>query len=182
MKAIGRYKSVAKNLDTGETVLSFAVSDISTTQLEEIAKEEKLEITAAKWRQHRSKDANALLWACIGDIAKALNPPADKWEIYLQMLKRYGRYTYVVVRPEAAERLRQVWRETEIVGDISVNGQKAVQMLCYYGSSTYDSKEMAVLLDGVVSEMQELGLQPPPSGELKRLIAEMEKRNAQTNT
>ena len=58
----------------------------------------------------------------------------------------------------------------------------AVQMLCYYGSSTYDSKEMSVLLDGVVSEMRGMGLTPPPTEDMRRVIREMEEReNAQAH-
>jgi hypothetical protein len=38
-------------------------------------------------REKRSKDANALLWACLGELAGALR--SDKWTVYLQMLKRY---------------------------------------------------------------------------------------------
>ena len=54
-------------------------------------------------------------------------------------------------------------------------------MLCYFGSSTYNSKEFSVLLDGVVSEMQELGLQPPPSGDMKRSIEALERKERRTN-
>ena len=31
-------------------------------------------------------------------------------------------------------------------------------MQCYFGSSTYDSKEFSVLLNGVVNEAKELGI------------------------
>lgn len=134
-----------------------------------------LDIELKEHREHRSKDANALLWACLGDIAKALT--ADPWEIYLRMLKRYGKFTYIVVKPDAADAVKKQWRETEVVGDYEVNGQKAVQMICFYGSSTYDSKEMSRLLDGVLSEMEEMGLQRPATGAIKRALEEMEKKN-----
>lgn len=77
------------------------------------------------------------------------------------MLKRYGKFTYIVVRESAVEAVKRQWRESEVIGEVVVNGQKAVQMLCYFGSSTYNTQEFSVLLDGVISEMQEIGLQPP---------------------
>ena len=104
-------------------------------------------------KQKRSLNANALLWHCLGEIANALN--TDKWEVYLQMLKRYGKYTYICVKPNVVDSVKKQWRECEVLGDIEINGQKAIQMLCYFGSSTYDSKEFSSLLNGVISEMEE---------------------------
>lgn len=125
-------------------------------------------------REKRSLDANAMLWACMQEIAQAIQ--TDKWSVYLQMLKRYGKFSYVIVRPEAVEAMKKQWRELEVVGEVDVNGQKGVQLLCYYGSSTYNTKEFSVLLDGVISEMREMGLEPPPDKETKALIEAMERK------
>lgn len=124
-------------------------------------------------KQKRSLNANALLWHCLGEIANTLN--TDKWEVYLQMLKRYGKYTYICVKPNVVDSVKKQWRECEVLGDIEINGQKAVQMLCYFGSSTYDSKEFSVLLNGVISEMEEMGLATPESEELERIMEQWAK-------
>ena len=137
-------------------------------------KDKPLNITIKQYREGRSKDANALMWACIGEIAQEIR--ADKWEIYLQMLKKYGQYTYVCVIPEAVEMIRKQWREIEEVGRVDIHGREAVQLLCYYGSSTYDTKQFSVLLDGIIYEMKELGLQAPTSEEMRRSINEWEKK------
>ena len=120
-----------------------------------------------QYREKRSLDANAYLWVLLQKIAEVLR--TDKWSVYLQMLKRYGQFTYIVVKPGAVEAVKKQWRECEEIGEIDVNGTKAVQMLCYYGSSTYDTKQMSVLIDGVVSECQELGIETLPPDELKML-------------
>lgn len=131
-------------------------------------------------REKRSRDANALLWACLGEIAGALR--SDKWTVYLQMLKRYGKYTYICVKPKVVEAVKRQWRESEEIGRVNINGQEAVQMLCYFGSSTYDSKEFSILLDGVISEMKEMGLETPADKEMKRAIKQMEERENETDT
>ena len=131
-------------------------------------------------REKRSKDANALLWACLGELAGALR--SDKWTVYLQMLKRYGTYTYICVKPKAVEAVKKQWRECEEIGTINIDGQEAVQMLCYFGSSTYNSKEFSILLDGVISEMKEMGLDTPADRELNRAIKQMEEQNERVNT
>lgn len=133
-------------------------------------REKVFDITEHKER--RSRDANALLWACLGKLAGALR--SDKWAVYLQMLKRYGQYTYICVKPKAVEAIKKQWRECEEIGHVDIDGQDSVQMLCYFGSSTYNSKEFSILLDGVISEMKEMGLETPADCELKRAIEQME--------
>ena len=140
----------------------------------EKTKDKPLNITIKQYREGRSKDANALLWACLGEIASVLR--ADKWDIYLQMLRRYGQYTYICVPPQAVDMIRKQWRECEDIGKVNINGREAVQLLCYYGSSTYDTQQFSVLLDGVISEMKEMGLQAPTSEEMRRSIEEWEKK------
>lgn len=130
-----------------------------------------LRITIKQWKEKRSLSANGLLWSMIGTLSHFLNE--DKWKIYLLMLKRYGKYTYTVIKPSAVEKFKEMWRECEEVGKVNVNGTEGVQMLCYFGSSTYDSKEMSALIEGVKSELEELGLETPASAEMRRVLDEL---------
>lgn len=161
------------DVTTGKWLLTF-----ETVELPDIydkTRDKDLNLEIKQHRNHRSKDANALLWECIGRLAMALR--ADKWDIYLLMLKRYGQYTYIVVPPNAVEMVARQWRECEVIGDININGREGVQMLCYYGSSTYDTKQFSILLDGVISEMKEIGLTAPTSEDMRRSIEEWEKQS-----
>lgn len=172
MKTTGRLTGV----EVGHSGTALILQIDHPHGLDEIRGIPLLDITITKHTNRRSRNANALLWACLGEIATALR--ADKWDIYLKMLRRYGQYTYVCVKPKAVEMMRRQWRESEVIGEISINGEKAVQMLCYYGSSTYDSKEFSVLLDGVISEMKEMGLQAPMPEEVKASLEAWEKARA----
>ena len=174
MRFTGKLLSVNRDWQTGNYSISFSVNERSSLQeIEKIKNLDKLSIEAKKYREKRSLDANALLWACLSEIAVALR--TDKWNVYLMMLKRYGKYTYICVKPNVVESVKAQWRECEEIGTISINGQEAVQLLCYFGSSTYGTKEMSVLIDGVISEMKEMGLETPESREVKRAIDEYEK-------
>lgn len=160
------------DIATRKWLISFEVED--APEVFDKTKDKPLNIEIKQFREGRSKDANALLWACLGEIASALS--TDKWEIYLMMLRRYGQYTYICVPPGAVEMIKKQWREIEEIGDIKVNGRDAVQLLCYYGSSTYDTQQFSVLLDGVISEMKEMGLKAPTSEEMRRTLDEWERR------
>lgn len=164
MESKARVLDLHKDFRTGKFQIVLEVDSINPA---EDFKGEKRAILKP-WREKRSLDANALFWHCVGKIAEAVK--ADKWEIYLKLLRRYGQYTYICVIPEAAERIKREWREAEEIGEIDINGRKAIQLLCYYGSSQYDTKEFSRLLDGTIEEMREIGIDTPAQEELGRAL------------
>lgn len=172
MRTTGKIRGIRKGA-SGGWVVELDVHHAEEDPLNRLSQEDVLEISLERPRRRRSLNANALLWKCIGDIA--MDRRADKWDIYLMMLKRYGQYTYILCKPKALEMLKRQWRECEEIGEINVNGETAIQCLCYYGSSTYDSKEFSVLLDGVISEMKELGLPTPMPQEVRTCLDEWER-------
>lgn len=169
----GSLVAINQDWQTGKAQAVFTINEPSAIEYVAALKdEEKLHIKAVKFRNKRSLDANGLLWVCLGQIADVLH--TDKWNVYLQMLKRYGKYTYICVKPNVVDAVKAQWRECEVIGETTINGKEAVQMLCYFGSSTYNTKEFSVLLDGVISEMREMGLQTPASQEMQRALEKWE--------
>lgn len=122
-----------------------------------------------KFRQRRSLDANAYLWVLLDELAHALN--TDKDRLYLEVLGRYGVFTHIVVKSCVAERVKDEWRLVKELGEVIINGKTGVQLQCYFGSSRYDSREMARLIDGVVSECHEVGVETMTSDELSLIKA-----------
>lgn len=169
MKAKGRITGIQMPFRSKRPVVSFEVQ--AEPEALEKYMDIDLDISFSRHRNRRSIDANAFLWACLGEIARAIN--SDTWSIYLYMLERYGKFTHILVKPEAVEQVRRVWRETKIVGE----KDGMIQMLCFFGSSTYNTKEFSQLLDGVVSEMKEMHLETPPDEEMKRLLEGMRERD-----
>ena len=121
-------------------------------------------------RKKRSLDANAYLWVLLGKMATVLQ--TDKDAVYIEMLSRYGVYTHVVVKPQVAERVKQEWRTVRELGEVTVNGKVGIQLQCYFGSSSYTSSEFSTLLDGVISEAKEIGIDVISESEKARLIEE----------
>lgn len=167
MEATGRLNGFAKDWNTAKYLITFALDSLPA-DVNELKGCDALDITAKRHRKKRSLNANALMWKCLGDIAQVLL--TDKWSVYLEMLKRYGEYTYICIHPDAVEMMKRQWRECEEVGRLNINGHEAVELLCYYGSSTYDTKQFSRLLDGVISDMKEMGLETPSEEELRRSI------------
>lgn len=173
MNFSGEIRNISQDWTSGEIQITLSVRERTALIEADSLKGSVLDIDIKKHRNKRSINANALLWVCLGRIAEKLQ--TDKWEVYLRMLKRYGQFTYICVKPNVVEAVKSQWRECEELGTLEINGQKAVQMLCYFGSHTYNVQEFSRLLDGVVDEMKEIGLQPPTSEEMKRSLALWEK-------
>jgi len=162
----GKISSITRSLD-GKLILMLE-TDAQPEDLQELTDKE-LSIILKKYTKRRSLDANALLWAVLGELAAALH--TDKWELYLLMLKRYGKYTYVTLKPEAVEDFKQMYRECEIVGE----ADDRVCLICYIGSSTYSKDEFSRLLDGVISEAKEVGLKLKASTEIEELYTQWQR-------
>ena len=174
MKSQGRYLGASYSLD-GELQVTFSISDREEVNKLEKIKDKELLIDVDILCGKRSVNANDLMWKCLDTIAKSPDIKSDKWSIYLQELKKYGKFTYIIVPLAAVEAMKGKWREIEEYGEITVNGKPGMQLICYYGSSTYTTKEFSDLLDGIMSDMRDLGLSLPPRPEVEMLLEEWEK-------
>ena len=116
-------------------------------------------------REKRSLNANAYAWTLIGKIADVVRSSKD--EIYLQMLKRYGQSSIVSVVSEVD--VSGYFKYYEEFGQSSLNGKDFTHYKIFKGSSEYDSKEMSIVIDGIVSEAQELEIETVPPYEIEIL-------------
>lgn len=165
----GRLIDITRNWKTGEVRVTFEADEDISGQLEAIS-DKLLTITAKIFRNRRSKDANAYAWVLMQKIAEVLH--TDKWSVYLDMLERYGVFTHIIVRPHVVGRVIEEWRAVKNLGEVTVAGQTGIQLQCYFGSSTYNTKEMSVFITGIVSECHELGIETASPEELERMKRE----------
>lgn len=169
MEFSGRFVSISRDLSTGDYIIVLSVRE-NALELYQKIKDCLLDISIKKFRKKRSLSANAYLWVLLQKMAEALHTTKD--DLYLQMLDRHGQFTHIVVKPNVVDRVKDQWRMVRDLGEITVNGQKGVQLQCYFGSSTYNTQEMAALIDGVVDECKELGIETLPPDEIERMKQE----------
>ena len=144
-------------------------------ELQKMADRDKQLVADIKpYRASRSLNSNAYLWVMLGKLAEKLHTSKD--EVYLLMLERYGQYTHIVVKAEAVDRVIEQWRTVRNLGPIRVNGVLGVQLQCYFGSSTYNTAEMAALIDGVVSECKDVGIETLTPAEIEHMNREWDRR------
>ena len=78
----------------------------------------------------------------------------SKEEVYLQMLKDYGQSEIIsmlsIINPKG------YLKYYEKIGKGQVNDKEFTHYKVYKGSSEYDSREMSILIDGVIQEATQL--------------------------
>lgn len=116
-------------------------------------------------KEKRSLNSNSYCWVLITKIADVVR--ASKEDIYLLMLKRYGQSELVSVRSDI--NVNGYFKYCEIAGTSQLNGKEFTHYKVYKGSSEYDTREMSVLIDGVVSEAKLLGIETLTPEELERI-------------
>ena len=129
------------------------------------------ETVGASVRKKRSLDANAYFWVLVGKIADKLR--ASKDEIYFEMLKKYGQSITVTVRA-GLDLSRAGLKYYELFKDGISAGKPFEAYRVFIGSSQYDTREMSVLIDGVVQEAKELGIETLTQLELAEILGRYE--------
>lgn len=119
------------------------------------------------YKKKRSLNANNYMWQLVTQIADKLRTSKD--EVYLSMLKRYGQSSVVSVVDEAVPMFMKSVQYAEEFGKGIVNGKNFTHIKVFVGSSNYNTREMSILIDGVVSEAEELGIVTMTPVEIQRL-------------
>ena len=83
------------------------------------------------------------------------------------MLKRYGQSEMVSVLSSID--VSGYFKYYEPIAETTLQGKEFTHYKIFKGSSEYDSREMAVLIDGIVSEAKELDIETLPPAEVERL-------------
>lgn len=130
-------------------------------------RETKLTIGIKKFFKKRSLNANAYAWKLIGEIADVIR--ASKDDVYLKMLKRYGQSELVSVLENVPA--HQYFKYCQEAGESELNGKLFKHYRVYKGSSEFDTREMSVLIDGIVSEAKELGIQTETPEQIANMVS-----------
>lgn len=123
-------------------------------------RDKELSITVKEFSKKRSLSQNSYLWVLLDEIGKKVD--RSKEDVYKTFIKDYGVFEVLPIRNEAVEAFKRKWSTgglgwfTEDLGESKLDG--FTKLIAYYGSSTYTSEEMKRLIDAVVNECHDLGI------------------------
>jgi hypothetical protein len=158
MKLTGKYVRKAYN-ENNECEITISVPRYQDKYLQEINKTDTYKISIDKEKSQRSILQNDKLWAIITDIANEQGYK-DTWELYLQILKKSGaKTTKIPVIKEAIPELKKAFRiVTPLYKIKSDSGAEMIVTECYFGSSSFNTKEMSELIECALEWAENVGL------------------------
>lgn len=137
------------------------------------------DIEIKEHKNRRSLDANAYCWTLIDRLAEKL--PLSKTEIYRVYIREIGgNCETVCVQERAAEKLCRGWEHNGLGWQTDTMPSKlpgCVNVVLYYGSSTYDTAQMSRLIDMVVQDCKAQGIETLPPEKLATMSEEWGRKN-----
>lgn len=128
-------------------------------------------------RKKRSLNANAYFWELCGKLASVLRIPAE--DIYRSYITQIGdNFVTIPIKNEAKSTFRDNWKKKgtgwlcDELGPCNEPGYTYLR--CFYGSSTYDSRQMSVLIDFVIQDCKDQGIETLTPDELFLMKARWE--------
>lgn len=131
-------------------------------------KEQLFEIKEHKAK--RSLTANAYAWTLIGKISEVVGN--TKEEVYREYIKNKGIYQVITMNSKAVATFKKIWTEQGLgwlceTSETKIEG--LTDVVAYYGTSSYNTRQMANFIDYIVNEAKELDIETLPPAEIQRL-------------
>ncbi len=170
----GRIESMSMSLDG--TTLQVALAIPNGRQHIKVFSElgdKDADITIKRYRNKRSLDANAYMWVLLDRLAAKLSVPGasvTKDELYLDYIRQYGVSDYLACRDRAIEAISNQFRVVEDMGKVHVGQEVLTCLRCYYGTSEYNTEEMSRLINAIVEDCREMGIETATPDEQERMM------------
>lgn len=168
MKFTGRLKEPIIDYLTGRLTILFEPCEDFRQTYEELKGCEKLSLEIKRYRRKRSLNANAYYWTVLSKLAKTVglsNP-----ECHNMLLRGYGqpeifedKCVYMTI-PDTEEAEKKVNNATDYHLQPTSQVREGNDGIMYRtykllrGSHTYNTAEMARLIDGLISECKHAGI------------------------
>lgn len=143
---------------------------------ETIDPEKEYTVKIEKKKQKRSLDANAYMWVLLGKLAPLLY--TTPVELYQHYVREVGQYYVIPVKEDAIEPFTRIWESKGtgwFVDDIGRcrRTEGYHNLKAFYGSSEYDTWAMSRLIDEVVQDCREQGIETLSPDELAKMKGEL---------
>lgn len=143
----------------GRAEITFTTSKSAVYGLEEL-KDKELLVKVNSYSKRRSLSQNAYMWVLIGELANALKLSKD--EVYRNYIKDYGIFEVIPIKKEAEDMFIKTWKShglgwvCEVLKESKLTGYD--NLIAYYGSSVYTSEQMKNLLEAIIEDCKEQGI------------------------
>ena len=134
------------------------------TYLLEQAKDKQFELK--EYKEKRSLNANNYYWQLVTELGNALK--MDKEDLHFLLLQKYGQSEMISVVADVD--MKNYLKYYAEAGESNLNGKTFKHYKVYKGSSEMDSKEMSILINGLVEECHIQGIETKTPAEINSLL------------
>ena len=170
----GEIKDISIDYLTNKPQIILTLNERESLLSLEKLKGDKLSVEIKKWRKKRSLDANSYCWVLCDRIAKELSKESivTKEQMYKDAISQVGTFEPMIIEEKAYDNFKRIWEKQGlgfIVQEVT-RKDKCIKVHCYYGSSTYDTKEMSLLIEIIVDLAKSLDIETKPKEEIESLL------------
>ena len=137
------------------------------------ADEKEYSIEIKEHRKKRSLDANAYFWVLAHKVAEKTGVEVSA--VYRQYIRDIGGNNDIVcVQDKAVDAFRSAWERNGIGWVTDTMPSKlegCTNVLCYYGSSTYDTIQMSRLIGLAIEDCKAFGIEYMTQSEILKLLS-----------
>lgn len=170
----GRLRDLTLNRD-GTQNITVTVSGDFRQSFDELH-EQLLDIELKPHKEKRTRDQNAYMWVLCDRIAAAAN--VDKLDVYREAIRSIGGVSETIcVKSKAADAIRECWQAKGlgwITDTFPSKIDNCTNVILYFGSSTYNTKQLAAMIDHLIQDAKALGIETDTPEKLAQLQAEWE--------
>ena len=176
----GIIKDIDIDYKTHKAKISLLLDTKQLDIVEELKNEDKLNIELKKYRKHRSLDANAYFWKLLTELCELAE--IDTVEEYKRRIKELGIFRQFKIEKDNIKTFEKMWTAQGIAwfcetADTTYIGDTEFKIInAYYGSSSFNSKQMSRLIDGVVQDCKAYGIETKPQAEIDSLLKKKKKK------
>lgn len=180
MQTTGIILKTDTDINTRKLKISLLVDTNNKDIVEQLKNENKLTIKLKKWRQKRSLDANSYCWVLCDKIAKELckdGTIVTKEDVYKDAILQIGSFEPFIVQEKTYMNFKRIWEKQGLgflVQEVSKK-DKCIKVNYYYGSSTYNTKEMSLLIEDLIELAKTLNVETKSQSEIDSLLKEWDK-------
>lgn len=181
MQTTGIINDISIDFSTRKPKISLLLDTNELSIVEELKNENKLNVELKKWYKKRSLDANSYCWVLCDKIAKKITTEdavVTKEDVYKDAILNIGTFQAMIIEEKAFEKFKRIWQKQGLgflIQEVS-RKDKCIKVHCYYGSSTYDSKEMSLLIEWIVQEAKTHNIETKSQAEINSLLESWDKK------
>lgn len=179
MQTTGTIEDISIDYKTRKSKISLLLDSKEIEIIEQLKNEDKLNVELKKYRAKRSINANNYFWKLLQELCELAE--IDTVEEYKRRVKELGIFRRFRIEKDNIKTFEKMWTAQGVawfceIADTEYIGNTEFKIInAYYGSSSFNSKQMSRLIDGLVQDCKPYGIETKTPAELKSLLESWDK-------